>query len=157
MGQTIHGLKQESKGETRDWTVIDRGDETVGPLRVGCEPSPGVKMVDKQLECQFSSSVKGKRDLARCRATKWISKADTKGVGKHGPSTMAIWNSQGKNGDGKCSNEPFQFSASGRTEMGFQSQRQECGDSIDGYGGDQSEANANDAIDQSKDNVRDRG
>lgn len=41
-----------------------------------------------------------------------MSKADIGGVSKHFPSVTTIWNSWGKNGDGECSVDPFQFPAS---------------------------------------------
>lgn len=109
LGQAIHGLRQEPKGDTRDWTVSGRGAETFRPLGVGRGPSLGLKMMDKELEFRSSPSVKGKRDLARSRATKWMSKADIGGVSKHFPSVTTIWNSRSKNDNGECSVDPFQF------------------------------------------------
>nr|POF25283.1 hypothetical protein CFP56_48297 [Quercus suber] len=127
LGQAIRVLRQEPKGDTRDWTSIGEGVETVRPLRVVQEPSLGNKMLDKQLEFRFNTSVKGKRELARSRATKGLSKVGTGGV------------------------------ASRQTKMGKQSQRQDFGDSKGRYGESQSEANTHNVMDQSEASARDGG
>ena len=66
------------------------------------------------MEFQYSPSVKGKRDLARSKATKWLSKGESGGVGKHLPNTTANWGLRGRTGDGECSSESFHFSGSGQ-------------------------------------------
>lgn len=71
------------------------------------EPSIGNKMLNKQLEFRFSTSVKGKRELARSKATKGLSKVGTGGVGKHFPIMTGIWSSRGGKGNGECSVDPF--------------------------------------------------
>lgn len=107
-------------------------------------------MMDKELEFRSSPLVKGKRDLARSRATKWMSKADIGGVSKHFPSVTTIWNSRSKNDNGECSVDPFQFSASVQTKMGNQSHRQDYGVSGGGYCGDQGKANTRDGMARQK-------
>lgn len=103
------------------------------------------------MEYRFSPSVKGKRVLARNRATKILSKTNTGDVGIQSLSkTAVVWISRGSNGDGECSESPFKFSANGSTRMGTQDRRQECGKFGDRYGEDQNEDNAGDAMDQSK-------
>nr|POE70884.1 hypothetical protein CFP56_74167 [Quercus suber] len=106
------------------------------------------------MESRFSASVKGKRDLARSKATKWLSKGDLGGVGKHLPNTTAIGDPRGRTGDGERSSESFQFSAGGQVEMDKQDQRQECV-SGGGSGGDQNEAIGCEVMDQSEATVRD--
>ena len=156
LGQASHGFRKEQKDDTRDWAFFDKGAENVGPLRVGREPNFGVKMLDKQVEFHFSPSIKGKRDLARSKATKWLTKGDTGGVGKHLPNTTATWGPRGRNGDSEYSGESFQFSTGGRIEMDKQARRLDRVFGV-GYGGDQSEANGCDAMDQSEVNVRNGG
>nr|POE60543.1 uncharacterized protein CFP56_65433 [Quercus suber] len=152
LGQANHGLRKESKGDTRRWTSFDKGTENFGPLKVGRDPNCEVTLPEKHVEPRFSASVKGKRDLARRKTTKWLSKGDTVGVGKHIPNTKANWGSRDTIEDGECSGESFQFSAGGRTEMA----KQDCV-SGGGYGGVQGEANVGEAMDQSEVNVRDGG
>nr|POF10944.1 uncharacterized protein CFP56_16060 [Quercus suber] len=131
LGQANHGLRKESKGVTRGWTFFDKGNENFGPSKVGRDPSCDVTLPDKQVEPRFSPSVKGKRDLARRKTSKWLSKGDTVGVGKHIPNTKAVWGSRDTNEDGECSGESFHFSTGGRTEMA----KQDCV-AGGGYGGD---------------------
>nr|POF20885.1 uncharacterized protein CFP56_76508 [Quercus suber] len=123
LGQNSHGFRNDQKEDIRDWAFINKGAEYVGPLKVGREPSVGVKLLDKQMESRFNASVKGKRDLARSKATKWLSKGDLGGVGKHLPNTTAIGDPRGRTGDGERSSESFQFSAGGQVEMDKQDQR----------------------------------
>ena len=75
-----------------------------------------------------------------------MSKSDIGGTGKHIPHITPIWTSQGKNGDGECSIDCFQFTANGRIKMGHQSRLQGCGDFGGGYCRDQSKANACDGM-----------
>nr|POE71751.1 hypothetical protein CFP56_31854 [Quercus suber] len=152
LGQANHGLRKESKSVTRGWTFFDKGNENGGPPKVGRDPSCDVTLPDNQVEPHFSPSVKGKRDLARRKTSKWLSKGNTVGVGKHIPNTKAIWGSRDTKEDGECSGESFLFSAGGRTEMA----KQDCV-AGGGYGGDQSEATDCEAMDQSEVNVRDGG
>ena len=125
LGQTSHGFRKEQKDDTRDWASINKRTENAGPLRVGQEPSFGVNLLDKQMEFWYSLSIKGKRDLARSKATKWLSKGELGGVGKHLPNTTANWGPRGRTGDGECSSESFQFSAGGRIGLDKQAHRQE--------------------------------
>lgn len=117
-----------------------------GPLSVGLESNLVVKKVDEHPSNRTSPSVKGKKDTTRNRATKWMSKSDTGGMGKHFLNTTHIWTSRGNNGDGELSNKLFQFTANGRTEIGHQFRRQGRGDLGGGYSGDQSEANSRDGM-----------
>ena len=154
LGQTSHGFRKEQKDDTRDWASINKRTENAGPLRVGQEPSFGVNLLDKQMEFWYSPSIKGKRDLARSKATKWLSKGELGGVGKHLPNTTANWGPRRRTGDGECFSELFQFSAGGQIGLDKQAHRQE-GVSGGGSGGDQSEVIGGDAMDQSEVTVRD--
>lgn len=113
---------------------------------MGLESNLVVKKVDEHPSNRTSPSVKGKKDTTRNRATKWMSKSDTGGMGKHFLNTTHIWTSRGNNGDGELSNKLFQFTANGRTEIGHQFRRQGRGDLGGGYSGDQSEANSRDGM-----------
>ena len=88
---------------------------------MGRESFFGLKKVDNHIETRSSSSVKGKKDLAMSRASKWVSKPDSKGVGKIVPNATSVWTLLGKEGVGECSDEGFQFAARGRSEVGLQS------------------------------------
>ncbi|XP_075669797.1 uncharacterized protein LOC142639522 [Castanea sativa] len=78
------------------------------------------------------------------------------GVGNQSISKTAVWISPGNNGDGKSSEVPFQFSAIGCTGMGTQARWEECGDSGNGYDGDQNKASTGDAMDQSEASTSDQ-
>ena len=119
LNQSVHGPRQEPKGDTRGWLDIKKGAEAVGPSNVGRVTFFGSKKVDDYQETRFSPSVKGKRVLARNRATKMQSKL---GVGYS--NTNSGGSSLGKGGDGKCADEPFKFQNYGQTEVGVQDRRQ---------------------------------
>jgi len=87
---------------------------------VGLESNIIVKKVDERPSNRTNPSVMDKKDIARNRETKWVSKSNTMGMGKHFLNTTHIWTSRCNNGDGELSNELFQFTANGRTEMGHQ-------------------------------------
>ena len=128
LGQTDYGLRQVPKGNSWDWSSINKGGEASGPLNVGREPLFGLKKVDQHTDIRSSPSVKGKKDLVRSRASKWMSKLDSEGVRKIVPNVTSVWTSLGKEGVGECSDEGFQFAARGRSEVGLQSRQQNCGE-----------------------------
>ena len=49
-GQTVHGFRQESKGNIWGWLDTNKGGEANGPLNVGREPNFGLKKVDNHIE-----------------------------------------------------------------------------------------------------------
>ena len=114
LGQTAHGLRQESKGVTGSVFDIKKGVEFVGPSNVGRVLHNGRNKVDEHHEARFSRSVKGKRVLARTRAIKVMSKPD---VGHFAVNNYSGGIALGKGGDGECAGDSFQFTASGRTEV----------------------------------------
>ena len=84
--------------------------------------------MDQHTETRSSPSVKGKKDLARSRASKWVSKPKSEGVRKIVPNANSIWIALGKDRGGECSDEGFQFAARGRSEVRLQSRWQNCGE-----------------------------
>ena len=100
--------------------------EANGPLNVGRELTFGLKKVDNLTETWSSTSVKGKKDLARNKVAKWASKPATD-MGKGFPNKSSAWVLLGKEGEGECSDDLFHFTANGRTEVGFQACRQSSG------------------------------
>ena len=157
LGRDGHGLMQEPKGENRNWNTFNKGADSIGLLRVGCEPILGVKRRDKQVVVRSSPSVKGKRALARSRASLWSSKGETGAVENFSPNTTGVWISRSINGDGECADEPYQFSANGGDDLGKQTPQHEYGVSEGGFGGDQHKVIERDAMDQSKEIVCDGG
>ena len=72
---------------------------------MGRELGFGFKMMDQHTKTRSSPSVKGKKDLARSRASKWVSKPESKGVKKFVPNTNSVWTVLGKDGGGECFDE----------------------------------------------------
>lgn len=96
-----------SRAKIRSQVDTFRGVEAIGPLIVGQESNFGIRKVEKHMEVRSSLLIKGKKDLASSRATKWMAKSDIGGVGKLIPNTISSWTPRDKTGDGECSMEPF--------------------------------------------------
>ena len=161
VGRDGRGLMQEPKGGSKDGNAFNERFDSIGLMRVGREPSLGVKKGDKYVAARSSPSVKGKKALARNRASVWSSKGETGEVGVFSSSSTGVWGSRNLNGDGECAGEytgePYHFSANGGEELGKQSRRLEVGISEDGFGGDHHEVTDGDAMDQSRCSVREGG
>ena len=84
--------------------------------------------MDQHTETWSSPSVKGKKDLARSRASKWVSKPESEGVRKIVPNANSVWTALGKYGGGECFDEGFQFATRGQSEVRLQSRWQNCGE-----------------------------
>ena len=157
LGRDGHGLMQEPKGESRNGNAFNEGVDPIGLMRVGRDPNLGVKRGDNHVAARSNPSVKGKKVLARSRASVWSSKGETGAVGIFSSSSTGVWVSRSINGDGECAGEPYQFSANGGDELGKQSRRHEVGVSEGGFGGEQHEVTGPDAMDQSRNLVCDGG
>nr|POE70598.1 hypothetical protein CFP56_23035 [Quercus suber] len=97
------GFRPESKGNIWGWSDGNKGREANGSLNVGQESIFGLKKVD-HTETRYSPSIKDKKDLARNRASKWVSKPEIGGVGKVSPNTKSAWTILRKEGDGVAAN-----------------------------------------------------
>ena len=171
LGRDGRGFVQEAKGETRNGNAFNEGVDPIGLKRVdrepslsvfnegadpnglkgvGREPIVSVKRGVKLVAARSSPSVKGKKALARSRASVWSSKGETGEVGSFSSSSTGVWVSRGIHGDGECTGEPYLFSATGGEELGNLSRRHEVGISERGFGGEQLEGTGRDAMDQNR-------
>nr|POE95839.1 hypothetical protein CFP56_75947 [Quercus suber] len=125
-------------GTSKD-RIVGTGDDGYGPWMLVALRKPGQKktnltantkdhtghglgqsMHGLRQEPKRVIGVKGKRVLARSRVTKLMSKP---GVGNLTSNINLGGTYLGKGGDGECADDLFQFTASGRTEVGVQARR----------------------------------
>nr|POF08102.1 hypothetical protein CFP56_51411 [Quercus suber] len=125
VGWNREANRVEPKGDIGSGPEGIKGVEANGPFVVGREPFAGHKRGGILNEARLSSSVKGKKELARNRAPKWVSKSEVGEESRKDTHINSGWVAPGQNGDGQGSGELFQFAASSRGELGLQAQADE--------------------------------
>nr|POE69482.1 hypothetical protein CFP56_74935 [Quercus suber] len=95
-----------------------------GPFEVGRDDSASKEGVNVRPHNRSSASVKGKKEIARTKVTKWNVKEIAGSSGKFLVNNSLKWSSLNTIGERNTSPDQFQFSATGQAEVGKQSQRQ---------------------------------
>lgn len=82
-----------------------------GLVKVGQEVNFSKERLSGRLPNQSSASVKGKKEIARNKVTKWNVKEDAGNIGNSVFKNSLKWSSLNSIGDGCPANDQFQFSA----------------------------------------------
>ena len=75
--------------------------------------------IDKYPSNTTNPSVKGKKEIARSKALKILTKSDNVRAGEQLLNTTTTWSVRSKNGDESHSHEPFQFMVDDRDALGL--------------------------------------
>lgn len=99
-----------------------------GPAKVGLGTDSSKEKASGSPTTRFSASVKGKKEIARNRATKVDVKTAAGSVGTNFLNTSQKWSSLNSIGDGEIPNGTFKFAAAGQSEVATHVWRQVSGD-----------------------------
>jgi len=136
LGSQPHDKRQGQLGRLKEW-VNGMGNVYNGSFEVGREDNVSKEGVSVRPHNRSSVLVKGKKEIARTKATKWNVKEDVGSSGKIVVNNSLKWSSLNTIGDRKNPCDQFQFSATGSAEVGKQSWKQS------GDGGQRKDGNAN--------------
>nr|POE85635.1 hypothetical protein CFP56_55110 [Quercus suber] len=131
----LGGLKEWANGMGNSIAVeVLERHMADGPFEVGREASASKEGVNVRPHNRSSASVKGKKEIARTKVTKWNGKEIVGSSGKFLVNNSLKWSSLNTIGERNTSPDQFQFSATSQAEVGKQSQRQSDygGQRIDG-------------------------
>ena len=126
------GLKDWAEGWGSKVTEGHKKGVSNEPIELGCEVSNKERSSVRPTN-RSNASVRGKKELARNRVSKWNTKEAAGNSRNISLNTSVQWSSLSKISEGDCSHSHFQFTTLDQADEDFQPRRQDEGDKVEGH------------------------